>query len=221
MNIGIIGGGYVGSLLAKSLSDYHITVATRSRPSTIHLDIYDKEAFYAFCENLDVLIITMTPNKPLPPLPPVTQIIYTSSTSVYCEQEIVYETSPLNDGILAKVEKQFPATALIFRCAGIYGPDREIKNRIKPVMAGTGNEPTNSIHVEDVVRAIIFGIMGKLSGIYNLCNDDHPTRRELYSEFTETLPKFDPSLPLRHGGHKIVSNQKIKQAGFTFLHPHI
>ncbi len=223
MEIGIIGGGYVGSLLAKNLTEHHVIVATRTKPNTFHMDIYDKEAFYSFCENLDVLIITMTPDRLLPPLPQLSQIIYTSSTSVYQNQEIVDEKSNLNNSILAQVEKQFPSSALIFRLAGIYGPGREIAKRIRPIMAGRGDEPTNSIHVEDVVRAIIFGIENKLSGIYNLCNNDHPTRSELYCRVAKQLnippPTFDASLPLHHGGHKTVINDKIILSGYRLFHP--
>ena len=63
-----------------------------------------------------------------------------------------------------------------------------------------------------------------LTGIYNLADDDHPTRKELYDEISKKfqVPEvtWDPSLTSLRSGNKRVSNHKIKQSGYRFVHPH-
>lgn len=168
------------------------------------------------------------------------QLIYTSSTSVYSENSggEVIETSPLasqdpHKKILIDTESQLLSLAkhdwkvCVFRCGGIYGNERRpfsLEGLKKGTLAGTGKEMTNAIHVEDIVRAVMFVIAHPLEGIYNLVDDDHPTRDALYRAAAEkeglSPPKWDPSLPLFHVSNKIVSNEKIKSAGFSFLYPH-
>jgi len=86
-------------------------------------------------------------------------------------------------------------------------------------MPGAGNEPTNNIHLDDIVAAIAFCLDHSLKGIYHLVDDDHPIRKELYSSLCQliNLPSpvwnLDPSETTK--GYK-VSNQKIKEEGFRF-----
>lgn len=163
------------------------------------------------------------------------QLIYTSSTSVYGEREgeWVSETdtlAPLNaqamtlcltEQVLLSKVPSF-VKLCIFRLGEIYGAGREIQERLKRMpkksFPGSGNNYTNLIHLDDVVAAILLAIEKKFSGIYNLCNDFHLPRRELYDQLCqmEGLPKvqWDPSLPSLHGGNKRVSNDKIKREGF-------
>jgi hypothetical protein len=60
------------------------------------------------------------------------------------------------------------------------------------------------------VEGISFCLKHRLIGIYNLVNDDHPTRKELYSNDIT----WNPNLP--HGNKEYkVSNHKIISPGFT------
>lgn len=171
----------------------------------------------------------------------VKQIIYTSSSSVYgeCEGQRVDEntpTSPLNPSaeILKQTEEVFLRMDLpdrpvcIFRLSEIYGPGRGISERVNYYAGkkapGSGNQPTNMIHQEDAARAICYALQHHLRGIYNLCDDNHMPRKELYDEIAKRfdLPfvQWDLSLTSIHQGSKIVSNDKIKKTGFSFLYPH-
>lgn len=166
-------------------------------------------------------------------------LLYTSSTSV-CEgvhDEWVTEERTLNPKsenakILLEAERHYlncPATACILRLGGIYGPKRELIDRARRFsgkeLPGTGEEPTNHIHLDDIISAVAFCIDHSLKGIYHLVNDDHRIRKELYADLCKSidipLPLWNPNLSTsKNGGYK-VSNQKIKEAGFIFKHPFI
>lgn len=164
-------------------------------------------------------------------------LLYTSSTSVYegAESNSAAETTPLNPRsenakILRETENvylQSNADTCILRLGGIYGPGRQLIDRARRFsgseMSGSGDSPTNSIHLDDIVSAILFCFENSLTGIYNLVNDDHPSRKELYNNLC--ISNGFP-LPIWNAAHSIeksykVSNQKIKEAGFALKHPFI
>lgn len=154
------------------------------------------------------------------------QIVYLSSTSVYGEQNgnWVVETTPCIPGtenaqILIDTEQlylKYPST--ILRLAGIYGPKRSHQDRIARLagreMAGTGKEFCNWVHQQDIISAIDWVIKRNLLGIYNICSDDHPTKKELYKDSVQ----WNPFIRNTHSGNKRVSNKKMRQTGFTFQH---
>jgi len=162
-------------------------------------------------------------------------MIYTSSTSVYegqksewVSEEMELSLESINAKILLETEKCFlncNACICILRLAGIFGPKRELNNRATKLsgkeMAGSGDEPTNHIHLDDILSAITFCLKNKITGIYNLVNEDHPTRESLYSNLCNQMKipppiwNMDKSQSVK--GYK-VSNQKIKHAGFAFQH---
>lgn len=165
-------------------------------------------------------------------------LIYLSSTSVYEGQntEWVDETTNLapvsqNTKILAEAETIYlkHPTTCILRLSGIYGPDRTLEARAKSLsgrlVKGTGNEVTNHIHLDDIVRGILFALEHRLKGVYNLTNESHPTRNELYGRLCEKLnlppPLWDPSQPSERASSYKVANQKIKSYGFEFKHPNL
>jgi nucleoside-diphosphate-sugar epimerase len=91
-------------------------------------------------------------------------------------------------------------------------------------MPGSGELYTNMIHRDDVAGAIDYSLRHDFDGIYNLSDDDHMLRKELYESVAQKhkLPKvqWDPSHPGLRSDNKRVSNHKIKGEGFTFHHPH-
>ena len=168
-------------------------------------------------------------------------LIYTSSTSVYGDHHGLWvdETSDLlskgeQARILIEAEKTYASleelgwSVCILRLAEIYGPGREISKRIRQLeghpLPGSGEKYTNMIHRSDCAGAINYALRHRLEGIYNLADDEHPTRKELYDRVAKkyTLPKvkWDPSLASLHSGNKRVSNHKIKAEGFSFRYPH-
>lgn len=168
-------------------------------------------------------------------------LIYISSTSVYGDHHGLWvdETSELlgkgdQARILIEAEKTYESleelgwNVCVLRLAEIYGPDREISKRVRNLeghpLPGTGEQYTNMVHNDDCAHAINYVLRHHLTGVYNLADDDHPTRKELYDQVAQKFKlskvRWDPSLTSLHGGNKRVSNHKIKSAGYGFLHPH-
>ena len=171
---------------------------------------------------------------------PPRRLIYTSSASVYGDQNghfVDEDANLLSDSeqgkILIETERlyhsltEFGWHVCILRLAEIYGPGREISEKIKRYqnhsIPGNGQQFTNMVHRDDCSRAIDYALRQHLEGTFNLADDVHPTRKELYHQVAEKEhlpePHWDPNLTRLHSGNKRVSNHKIKAAGFTFLYP--
>ncbi len=166
-------------------------------------------------------------------------LIYTSSTSVYGDHhgQWVDETSELlakseQGKVLIEAEKHYLSleelgwNVCLLRLSEIYGPGRELSKRVKNmegrILPGGGEQYTNMIHKIDAAHAIDYAQRHHLEGIYNLSDDVHPTRKELYDSISEKFQyqfvKWDPThLPL-HTGNKRISTHKIKAEGFAFRH---
>ena len=169
-------------------------------------------------------------------------LIYTSSSSVYGDHHGLFvdeESDLLGKGELARIlietEKVYLSleelgwNVCIFRLSEIYGPGREVSQKVRACkdrpMPGTGEQYTNMIHKADCAGAINYALKHHLTGIYNLADDDHIKRKDLYHQVSQKyhLPEvqWDPTLTSLHGGNKRVSNHKIKKAGYRFIHPHL
>ncbi|MEG4503606.1 NAD-dependent epimerase/dehydratase family protein [Microcoleus sp. F6_B4] len=173
--------------------------------------------------------------------PTVKQVIYTGTYSVYGDRqgEVVNEDSPVapanpNSEILAETERVLLAASsqnirvCILRLGGIYGPGRELvkifgrwAGNTRP---GRGEDATNWVHLDDIVGGLTFALENRLQGIYNLVGDVSLSSGELLDRIFEThnLPKasWDGS-PSARSYNARVSNQKIKAAGYHFVHPEI
>ena len=172
----------------------------------------------------------------------VQQLIYTSSYGMLGSQKniVIDETAipnPRNEygEILAKTEQVLLSVApsefktCIFRLSGIYGEGRELIKIFRKVAgttrSGTGTDYTNWVHLEDIVHAIDFAKQQQLHGIYNLASDQILTTKEFFHRLftTHNLPDViwdDSQLSTRSYNMKL-SNQKIKDAGYQFIHPEI
>ncbi|MCU0546505.1 MAG: NAD-dependent epimerase/dehydratase family protein [Oscillatoriaceae cyanobacterium Prado104] len=178
----------------------------------------------------------------LPEIPAVKQLIYTGTYSVYGDRqgELVNEDSPVapanpNGEILAETEQILLAASssnlqvCIMRLGGIYGQGRELvkifRNWAGTTRPGAGEDATNWVHADDVVGGLIFALENRLQGIYNLVGDVSLSSRELLDRVFETnnLPKaiWDRSIASKRPYNAKVSNQKIKDAGYQFIHPEI
>lgn len=172
--------------------------------------------------------------------PSLRQIIYTSSLSVYGDHQGNWideytPPAPMNQNakILLEAERILLSCAsehlkvCVFRLGEIYGPGREIENRLKRTIsqpfAGTGSSYTNLIHLDDIVGALDFALEHHLQGIYNLCSDFHIPRRLFYQEICKredlSSVQWDPGRASPHQGNRRASNLKIKKAGFEFSFP--
>lgn len=163
-------------------------------------------------------------------------LIYTSSTSVYsgCEKDWVDESLTLHPAseqgrILLEAENVYmslPVDVCIFRLGGIYGPGRSLQERARRLsgkeMSGSGRYPTNNIHQADIVNAVSFTIENRLKGIYNLVEEAHPVRAELYAKLCQELnlppPIWTGEGESTHGSQCKVSNAKLRSTGFAFVY---
>ncbi|MEI9960352.1 MAG: SDR family oxidoreductase [Limisphaerales bacterium] len=178
---------------------------------------------------------------------PPKKFVYTSSTSVYAQNDgsPVKESSPTEpiaktSKILVETEKvllaavaerKFPA--VILRVAGIYGPDRGhwfkqfLKN--EATMEGDGSRFLNMIHRDDLVGCIIAALKsGRAGEIYNAVDDEPVSQRTFFEWLAGTVGKYPPpsapenSLENRKRGvtNKRVSNRRLKmELGYQFKHP--
>lgn len=172
----------------------------------------------------------------------VKQLIYTGSYSVYGNKNGAWvdERSPLtpanqNGQILVQTEQVLLAAAdenlkvCIFRLGGIYGPRRELTEIFSRAFGstrpGTGEDFSNWIHLDDIVAALDFAVVQQLQGIYNLVIDDPQPSSNLLDRLSQkySLPKvmWNPSAQEVRPYNARVSNQKIKAAGYSFIHPEI
>ncbi|MHC5597121.1 MAG: SDR family oxidoreductase [Nostoc sp.] len=170
----------------------------------------------------------------------VKQLIYTGSYAVYGDRNGVWvdEETPLapanlNAQILRKTEDVLLSASsenlrvCIFRLGGIYGTGRELLKIFSrysgETRPGNGEDITNWIHLDDIVGAIEFARHHRLQGIYNLVDDAHLTSRDLLDRLFEkhNLPKvkWDTSIKSNRPYNAWVSNEKLKEAGYEFIHP--
>lgn len=218
----------------------------------------DGDTIFELIEENEVLVVSVTPRsldnyretylgtaetikKAAKKLKKPRTLIFISASSVYGDHKgkWVDEKSEL----LAKVpeikhlihaEKLFLSlrelgwNVLIFRLAEIYGPARELEEKMEALqnktLPGSGNVHTNMVHVHDVCKAVDYCLSHNLEGIFNLADDDHLIQKKLYEILCERfhLPKpvWDPHLDPLIQLNKRVSNHKIKAAGYHFKFPH-
>jgi len=99
----------------------------------------------------------------------------------------------------------------IIRMAGLIGPNRHPAKFFAGLIGiPNGNQPVNLIEQKDSIQVIIQVILKNYWGkIVNACADDHPTRKDYY---TNACEKFGFELPefIEEGEGKIVNNDKSK-----------
>jgi nucleoside-diphosphate-sugar epimerase len=178
---------------------------------------------------------------------PPRKYIYTSSTSVYAQNDgsIVTEDSPTEPSAeTAKVlvateklllnavrEKDFPA--VILRLSGIYGPGRgywlqqflQGEARIE----GAGDRFLNMIHREDVIGTAIVALEKAEGGsIFNVSDSEPATQRTVFEWLAQRLNKpLPPVIPAeaaesrrRGATSKRISNLKLRnELGYGLKFP--
>ena len=269
MNIAIIGCGYVGSALAQALGRAgHDVLGTTTRPeradelraldipsAVVMLDevsavaslLGDREVVYltiaagrkdsdyrrVYVEGVGCLLNAVNDT-------PVKRIIYTSSTSVYAQDDgsWVDETSPTEPTshrgrLLLEAERRLldgaeplGVVATVLRLTGIYGPGREPASwlaRCAGQERSDGDGYLNLIHRDDIVAALTALLDIPYRGVLNL-NDDAPrTRRDFYDRLAAasdvapvrwTSSSESPTLGRR------VRNDLVKRTlGMVLKHP--
>jgi nucleoside-diphosphate-sugar epimerase len=266
MRVLIIGCGYVGLPLGRELARQGHEVFGLRRSALaeaemksagiapLHADITQPETLVQLPRNFDWVVnctasgggneadyreIYLEGNRNLVfwlAASPVKKFIYTSSTSVYgqndgsvvTEKSLVEPEAPTSKVLvatekllLAAAQKNFPA--VILRVAGIYGPGRShaFKSflRGEARIEGEGARWLNMIHRDDLIGAIIAALHDAEPGeIFNAA-DNEPVSQvnffewlaaELKQPMPATVPADAEVLRKRGVTNKRVSNAKLR-----------
>lgn len=170
----------------------------------------------------------------------VQQLIYTSTYSVYGQHHGAWVTEdapavPATDNgrIIVATEQTLLETMTpqrqicILRLGGIYGPGRTLEKIYSRAAGATrpgkGNEGSNWVHLHDIVGAIDWVRQHRLSGLYNLVQDEILTVRELIDTVCQRYHldpvQWDETQPSDRPYNIRVSNAKLKGTGYQFVHP--
>ena len=171
------------------------------------------------------------------------RVLLVSSTAVFDinDGSRVNEQTPANpkpgtDSIVFEAERMLLSrlpTATVLRLAGIYGPGRE--RLIRQVQAGTPvlaqTRHTNRIHRDDAAAAIVHLLLRpeQPAPLYLGVDNASVRSREVLTFLAAELDlpeptRNDPAAPQptresQRGGDKILSNQLLRDTGFTFTYP--
>ncbi len=170
----------------------------------------------------------------------VRQLIYTSTCSVYGQSTGAWITEVMppnpsteNGKIVEAAEQTLLETdasdlkVCVLRLGGIYGPGRTVEDIYSRVagktLPGKGEEAANWVHLLDIVGAIDWAQERRLSGIYNVVQDEIPTRKELIGRVCDRANlspvQWDGDENAGRGRNVRLSNQKLKSTGYQFEHP--
>ena len=245
-NVSILGCGWFGKPLAVSLlNDGFLVKGSTTSEIKIQeletlgiesylIDITEFEEFDLFLAS-DILLIAIT-SKEIDAYErfieqiqdsSIQKVIFISSTSVYpaTNSVVTEESTPLNTSLL-EIENLFRDNTFfettIIRFAGLFGPGRHPGSWFKngKVIAYPDGF-VNMIHLEDCIN-IIHEIIEQdcWNTTFNACSNDHPTRREFYTNARNSLnfeiPVFEENSQLKF---KIISSKKLqKELSYQFIH---
>lgn len=167
-------------------------------------------------------------------------IIYTSSTSVYAQDDgsWVDEASPAEptsdngrallaaEQILLTEGERLGRSVTVLRLAGTYADDRgpqRFLDRFAGTVRENGDAYLNLVHRDDIVQALTRFAANPQHGVFNLADDVPTSRRDFYSPLLRQAGL--PPIQWRDstdacGRGKRVSNARIKKAlGLVLKHP--
>jgi nucleoside-diphosphate-sugar epimerase len=186
------------------------------------------EAYRAvFLDGTRALIETLAPR----------QFVFASSTSVYAQ----IDGSMVDEASAAEPEREtgrilreaenlvFGSGGAVARFAGLYGPGRAVLLRKfflgEAVIEGDGGRFVNQVHRDDAAAALVHLIEVEARGVFNVCDDEPMTQREVYvwlaERFGTSLPPSGPIDPNRKRGwsSKRVNNAKLRATGWAPRYP--
>jgi nucleoside-diphosphate-sugar epimerase len=243
----IIGCGWLGKPLAISLvsEGYEVFGSVRNadrleelRENHINAFLYDGSAYTEIPEEhrtSDWLIICFPPSKSsnysqqveslVSQISPNTQILFTSTTGVYFQDEFVNESSEVKrDHIVYLSERiviQSGREYVILRLAGLIGGERHPVKQLSGKTLEDGQHPVNLVHRSDVIHAVLRVVASGITNhIFNVVYPDHPSRGVYY---TQMAMKMQLPLPEFHFGNssgKRVDGSTIEGVlKFTYSQP--
>uniref|UniRef100_A0A7S0G4I8 NAD-dependent epimerase/dehydratase domain-containing protein n=1 Tax=Rhodosorus marinus TaxID=101924 RepID=A0A7S0G4I8_9RHOD len=154
---------------------------------------------------------------------------YISSTSVYSESEggWVDEGSPTDQSLNRCIAENLwlelgdleEMRSRVFRCAGIYGPNRNALATLRARKAGntTDSKLVSRIHVGDLCRGIHASMTSSISDrkrVYNMSDDLPASRRDVfsYAKRLGSISEGDTDLVKLTRRDKSRSSKRVKNA---------
>ncbi|MDD2888949.1 MAG: hypothetical protein PHY66_14215 [Aliarcobacter sp.] len=245
----ILGTGWLGLELANQLKDeYKIKVSARNEEKS---KLFDNLGFFSFILNeydlsfLDELLDTNYLFINYPPskfddylgfldkiykhekIKNIEKIIFISSTSIYPNIEGSFnENYRINDSssrIVFEAEKLIEnRTDVIFRVSGLVGGSRYFGKRSANKVVESPLSVINFVHRNDVINATKFVIEKNFDGIFNLCSNVHPTKKEIY---TFNSKKYNFEMPIflddKSFLDRVIDGSKIEKLGFEYKYNNI
>lgn len=152
--------------------------------------------------------------------------IYLSSIGIYPDMDGVFDEkwhSNLDERLLlAEQCMQQVDNTLIYRLGGLFGKSRIFAKYFSGKVCKTGNQPTNFVHLADVVKLLVLGFERLQPGeLFNIVAPEHPKKKAVIlasaSKYGYAGPSaFEPTLNFQ----KIVSGQKvIDQLQYRYTYP--
>lgn len=147
-------------------------------------------------------------------IPHATQIVFTSSTSIYPTQDGQFDEFSKLDFFSDRQRALFAVEALVLernglvlRLGGLYGPERFIRYREPSTV------PINVIHQDDAVGILVSLIKSSVqSRVFNGVSDDHRTKAQLFGIESTNEQILG----------KIVLNNRVKdELGYVFQYPFV
>lgn len=246
-NISILGCGWLGKALAKSLisDNYSIKGSTTKNENfpvleslnitPFKIDIESNSPDVSHFLDTDVLIIAITSKHTSAfkhliesiEKSNLKKVIFVSSTSVYENTNSIVTEETLTKGTpLAKIEQLFINTntfqTTILRFGGLYGYDRQpghFFKSAKPISNPKGY--INFIHQDDCINIIKNIIQQEAFGyVFNACTDSHPTRKEFYSHEFKKVGRAAPIFDDSSiNQFKIISSEVMKsKLNYEFIY---
>jgi nucleoside-diphosphate-sugar epimerase len=199
----ILGCGYTGKVVARSLLQRGIPVIATSRtPERLHLPGATNVRFDAL-ETQDLSFIPYVSRvvyslPTLPTAPAVIEsvclradrVVFLSTTGVYGSSHVVDESTPAapnNEEGAARLATEALiqsrcASSVVLRAAAIYGPGRGIHVRMMQgrfQLAGEGNNYVSRIHVEDLASHVEASLESEVTGAWPVADELACTSREI------------------------------------------
>ena len=160
----------------------------------------------------------------------INHVVYTSSTSVYKDENRSWKENDLTSLKEAANQELFEVESLflsladkkvsILRLGGLTGGTRMLAKHFagKKDIVG-GGRPVNLVHLEDVVAAIQFVVKKELTGVYNICSLEHPSKKDFYTALALKFGLEAPVFLEELFNGKIIDSTKLEEAGYEFKYP--
>ncbi len=238
----IFGYGYCAKFLMKMMQNQEFFATSRQNFTQMRnlINFADDEAIKNLLPEISTILISTPPeNSADPALTKLLQMkkycknlrkmIYLSSSSVYGDHAGNWvdensQTKAISGNGLERlmIEKEFSEFChdvgvgnLIFRLTGIYGPERNVIERMRngqlPALPTTG-QFFSRIHIYDIVNVLEKAILQDVeSGIYNL-SDNLPCEYIDLLKFAANLLGLEFSETHQQKSGKFTDNKKVSNA---------